>query len=254
MKQDLTAFYDNSKRLEYHPSSLTAKKRTGIKRLIAFDDRFEEVHKELKNLIVNNPIFPVKILDIGVGDGVYEAILDQDIKVRCEFYGIDISMKQLARAKKYLKEAKVIDVNSQNLPYTDNNFDLVIASEILEHVFYPEKVLKEALRVLKRNGFMILTFPNSSSLQLRLGIFFKGSSPLLNYPENKEHIRFFTSSDIQNLINGHMKLIKNNGLGSFLFDKWNFFLKIPMPRVLQVLGNKFFPSLALGNLLILQKI
>lgn len=253
MKLDLTSFYENSERLEYHPASLLAKKRTGIKRLVAFDDRFERVKKELEKLITQNASFPVKILDIGVGDGVYEASLEKEIKEKCEFFGVDISIKQMMRAKKLLKELKVVDLNSQKLPYKDNTFDIVITSELLEHVFYPEKILQEVRRVLKRNGFMLLTFPNSSCLQLRLGLFFKGSSPLLNYPENREHIRFFTYSDIRSLITGNVILIKRIGLGSFLFDKWNFFSKIRMPRFVQVLGNKFFPSLALGNLLILRK-
>lgn len=253
MNSDLSVFYENSKRLQYNPSSCFIRKRTGIKRLVAFEDRFEEVKKVLEKLIAQKDRVPLKVLDIGVGDGIYEAILGNYFRERCEFFGIDISKEQAARAKKYLKEIKIIDINSKDLPYKNNYFDIVIVSEILEHVFYPEKVLNEAQRVLKRNGFMIITFPNSSSLQFRLGVFFKGSSPLLNYPENREHIRFFTSSDIQRLMNGNIRLLKKTGLGSFLFDKWNFLFKIPMPRLLQILGNKLLPNLALGNLLILQK-
>ncbi len=253
MKLDLTSFYESSERLEYHPSSLMMKKRTGIKRLIAFDDRFERVKKELEKLITQNANLPVKILDIGIGDGVYEFSLNEEIKAKCEFFGVDISEKQMARVRKLLKESKVVDLNLQKLPYQANSFDIVIVSEILEHVFYPEKILQEAQRVLKINGFIILTFPNSSCLQLRLGLLFKGSSPLLNYPENKEHIRFFSSSNIQSLLDNSVKLVNKIGVGSFLFDKWNFISKIPMPRLIQVVGNKFFPSLALGNILILQK-
>lgn len=253
MNPDLSSFYDNSKRLQYNPSSSFTKKRTGIKRLIAFEDRFEEVKKVLEGIIVQETKAPIKILDIGVGDGIYEAILEDDLKKRCEFFGIDISKEQAQRSKQYFKEIKIVDINSGNLPYENNYFDIVIASEILEHVFSPEKVLNEAQRVLRKNGFMILTFPNSSSLQFRLGIFLNGSSPLLNYPGNREHIRFFTSSDIQKLINDDIKLLKKIGLGSFLFDKWNFPFKILMPRLLQILGNKLLPNLALGNLLVLQK-
>ena len=247
MNPDLSGYYENSKRLQYNPHSSFLKKRTGAKRLIAFEDRFEEVKKILERLISQEDRIPLKILDIGVGDGIYEA------KKKCDFFGIDISKKQAARAKQYLKEIKIVDINAENLPYKDNYFDIVIASEILEHVFYPEKVLSEARRVLKRNGFVILTYPNSSSLQFRLGIFIKGRSPLLNYPENSEHIRFFSSSDIQGLTNDNFKLLKKTGVGSFLFDKWNFLFRIPMPRFLQILGNRLLPNLALGNLLVLQK-
>src|SRR3989344_6389948 len=226
---NLSSFYGQEEVLNYHPQ--TYLKREGFKRLIAFDDRFEQVKKELENMIKLMP-YPSKILDIGVGDAVYESLLDKNLIQSCEFYGVDISKKQLARAKKYLKEIKIIDLNSQKLPYSDNFFEIVIASEILEHVFYPERVLSEAMRVLKKGGYLVITFPNSSALQLRLAIFLKGRSPLLNYPQNKEHIRFFTFSDIQSMIKVKYELAKFMGLGSFVFDKWNFFFKLPIPRFL----------------------
>ena len=139
------------------------------------------------------------------------------------------------------------------MPFPKDFFDIVIASEILEHVFYPERILQESQRVLKKRGFLLLTFPNSGSLHIRLSMLFSGRSPLVNYPENKEHIRFFTSFDIQKMLGSDFRLIKKQGTGSFFFDKWNFFLKIPMPRIMEVFGNNILPNLALGNLLISQK-
>lgn len=252
MKSNLSSFYDDCDRLMYHPQ-LGYSKRNFIKRLIAFDDRFETVKKELEELIRKKSTSLVKVLDIGVGDGIYEAILDENIRDRCQFYGIDVSPTQLQRAKKYLKEAKVVDLNTQKLPYKNNFFDIIIASEILEHLFTPEKVLYDAQRVLKKGGYLLVTIPNASSLQLRLAIFLAGYSPLLNYPTNKEHIRFFTTSDIKKMINKNLEIIKVQGLGSFLFEKWNFFAKVPMPRLIEIFGNKLLTGLALGNLLILQK-
>lgn len=252
MKTNLSSFYDQDSRLEYHPQALF-KKRKGLRKLIAYDDRFEQVKVELEDLIKRTKSSPVKILDIGVGDAIYESNIEGDLKRRCKFYGVDISAKQIARAKKFLHFGKVLNLDSQKLPFPKEFFDLVIASEILEHVFYPEKILKESRRVLKRRGFLLLTFPNSGSLHIRLSILFSGRSPLINYHENKEHIRFFTTFDIQKMLGKDFRLIKIKGLGSFFFDKWNFFFKIPMPRIMEVLGNKVLPNLALGNLLISQK-
>ena len=251
MKLNVKSFYDDPERLAYNPQASYVKKSL-IKRLVAFDDRFETVKKELEDLI-NSLSGRIRVLDIGCGDGIYEAILDKEIRKKCDFYGIDISNKQMQRAKIYLKEAKVLDLNTKKIPYTNNYFDIVIASEILEHLFYPEKILQEAQRVLKKRGYLIITIPNSASLQLRLTIFLTGYSPLLNYPQNQEHIRYFAACDIRKMINRSLEVIKVQGLGSFLFEKWNFFIKIPMPRLIEIFGNKFLPSLALGNLLLLQK-
>jgi ubiquinone/menaquinone biosynthesis C-methylase UbiE len=271
-KPDLTAFYQGKNRLSYNPSSLVFSKRTGLKSLVAFDDRFAEVSKKLMEIIlslreaesdeaISNrkrrlPRFArndrLKLLDVGIGNGVYEKMLPKEVLSKIDVYGIDISERQLARAKSILKEGRVIDLDSQKVPYRNEIFDIVVISEILEHVFSPEKVIVESLRVLQKGGFLILTYPNCGALQIRLSLFLTGNSPMLNYSFNKEHIRFFNKNDIEKLIDG-VKTVYFSGLGSFLFDKWNFPAKIMMPRFLQVLGNYYSPNLALGNLMILQK-
>lgn len=225
--------------------------RRGIRRLISFDDRFLTVAEKLESLIIKSPV-KVKVLDIGVGDAVYESLLSKEVLRKAEIYGVDISDEQLKRAEKFLIELKVVDLNEEKIPYKSGFFDIVIASEILEHVFYPEKVLIEAARVLKRNGYLVLTYPNIASLQMRLSLFFTGSSPLLNYTQNKEHIRFFNKADVLKMTEDFAE-VGYQGLGSFLFGRWNFPIKIITPRFLQVFGNKFLPGLALGNFLMLKK-
>lgn len=250
--ESISDFYSSKERLSYHPQEIFSKKRKGLKRLIAFDDRFEEVTKLLMDLI-SESTKNLKILDIGVGDAVYESMISADLRRRCQFYGVDISGEQIKRAKKYLHAGKVVDLNTQKLPYLKNSFDIIIISEILEHIFFPDNLLKDASRVLKPEGFMLLTYPNSGALQLRLTLLFSGRSVMLNYPQNLQHIRFFQTKDILSILGKNYQVIKHRGLSSFLFDHWNFFTKIPMPRVLEVLGNKYLENLALGNLLLVRK-
>lgn len=246
-------FYNRKERLAYHPQEIFSEKRKGARRLIAFDDRFEEVTKLLSDLIGKYPK-KLKVLDIGVGDAVYESKLPQVYQGRCQFYGVDISKEQIKRAKKYLFEGKVVDINSQKLPYPTNYFDIILISEILEHIFFPNSLLSDADRVLKPGGLMLLTYPNSGALQLRLSLLLTGRSVMLNYPENKPHIRFFRTDDIVMMLGKGFKVIKYQGLSSFLFAHWNFPVKIPMPRLVEIIGNKYLPNLALGNLLLVQKL
>lgn len=249
---DLSDFYSDKRRLSYNPS-VNSLERKGLKRFLAFDDRFLSVSSAMNKLLEESNGRKIKLLDIGVGDAVYESLIPSYLFEKLEVYGVDISKEQLKRAGKYLKVSKVVNLDSQKLPFKDNFFDIVLVSEVLEHIFYPDRVLAEAERVLAKNGHFILTFPNSGALQIRLSLLFNGFSPLINFSKNKEHIRFFNKNDIISLLSKELKIDYYQGLGSFLFADWNFGRRLIMPRFLEVFGNRFLPQFALGNLLILRK-
>lgn len=246
-------FYSQEKRLSYNPINSIVLKRAGLRKLIAFDDRFDCVSYLLNKIIKESRKEKLRMLDIGVGDAVYESMVEEDLLSKVDVAGVDISKEQLKRAKKYLKVAKVVNLDSQKLPFKKNSFDIVLVSEVLEHVFYPDKVFKEGLRVLAKGGYFVLTYPNSGALQIRLSLLFSGFSPLLNFSKNKEHIRFFNKTDILSFLSKDTKIVYYQGLGSFLFADWNFDRKIFMPRFLEIIGNKYLPQLALGNLLVFRK-
>jgi methionine biosynthesis protein MetW len=253
---DLTKFYSDSSRLDYHPGAGISKGRKGLKKLLSFDDRFVQVDTKLTEIlrskIVGNSK-KLKVLDVGVGDGVYERLLTGNVRKKVDLYGVDISKKQLKRARKHVDYIKCVNVDSEKIPFEDSKFDLVIVSELLEHLFTPEKVLFEAVRLLKKGGLLFLTYPNSGSLQIRISLLFTGRSPMLNYSKNKEHIRFFDKKDIFEIIGDRLKMVYFQGTGSFVFDKWNFPMRIPTLRFMQVVINRFFPQYALGHFLIFQK-
>ena len=62
------------------------------------------------------------------------------------------------------------DLNKEKIPREDNSFDIIIAGEVLEHTINPYKVVKEFHRILKQNGILILSVPNSCSLVNRLNM------------------------------------------------------------------------------------
>ena len=47
----------------------------------------------------------------------------------------------------------------EDLPFKDNNFDIILCLEVLEHVKVPEKAINEMRRVLKKNGKLIISIP-----------------------------------------------------------------------------------------------
>lgn len=53
------------------------------------------------------------------------------------------------------------------LPFEDASFDLVICTEVLEHMLWPQNLLREMARVLRPNGSLIASVPNIASLSYR---------------------------------------------------------------------------------------
>lgn len=110
----------------------------------------------------------LKICDIGCGNGGLLLRLAREINdPNVSFYGYDISVpfikfaNQAAKFKKLQQiEFRQLDVEKQNLPH---NFDLVISSELLEHLVAPENFIKKIHTALTDQGYLLLTTPNRNN-------------------------------------------------------------------------------------------
>ena len=95
-----------------------------------------------------------KLLDFGCGPGVYSALF---AKVGFQVSGIDISPGNVASARELADRYGLSDRTSfrtgvsEQLPYNDETFDVVVGVDILHHVEIPRSI-KECLRVLKPGG------------------------------------------------------------------------------------------------------
>jgi len=102
----------------------------------------------------------MKILDLGCADRKYKSKNPSDEVIGVDFYEA-YSYVQLAHPDKNVDVVHNLDVVPY--PFEDNEFDLVVASHILEHLKYPEKCIKEIHRILKENGKLIVKVPHYSS-------------------------------------------------------------------------------------------
>jgi ubiquinone/menaquinone biosynthesis C-methylase UbiE len=102
-----------------------------------------------------------KILDAGCGRGFYLKVLSS-LPLNLDIYGLDLNPEYLKLAAEILKEERVrlLKRDITSLPFKDNFFDRVIASEILEHVRDDQKAIKEIFRVLKPAGVAVITVPH----------------------------------------------------------------------------------------------
>lgn len=96
----------------------------------------------------------IKVLDVGCGDGwlIYKLKSGFDKKYRLEFTGIDISDFDIDFAnqrKEYFnhKDCYFYVMDAQNLGFGNEKFDIVISSELIEHISEPHRVMKEVHRI-----------------------------------------------------------------------------------------------------------
>jgi ubiquinone biosynthesis O-methyltransferase len=87
----------------------------------------------------------------------------------CKCLGIDFSPNMIEEAKKELATRNIQRVEVEvgdltNLRFSDQTFDKVFASEVLEHVPDYRKAVSEMARVLKPGGTLVVTTPNRHSL------------------------------------------------------------------------------------------
>lgn len=129
-----------------------AKHTSGNPLKIFFIDNFYKVFfKIVENLKVDT------VLDVGCGEGFTLNKLKEN-KIGKAYEGIDYSEDAITIGRKLYPNLNLNKGDIYKLSYKDNSFDLVICSEVLEHLEEPEKGLKELIRVSKK--YILLSVPN----------------------------------------------------------------------------------------------
>lgn len=108
----------------------------------------------VKDLLLSEK--PKKILDIGCGTGETITYLKTVFK-KASFVGIDNSKEALKFTKSRGHNVKKGD--ALKLPFKDESFDAVLLLDVIEHIKNDAGVIKEAKRVLKPGGVIVLTAP-----------------------------------------------------------------------------------------------
>jgi len=90
------------------------------------------------------------VVDIGCGKGW----VTKDLPFATVFY-TDISVKQL----KSVSGKTIFVADAEVLPMKDSTADVVVCSDVLEHVLVPKKMASEITRILRHNGMLLLAVP-----------------------------------------------------------------------------------------------
>lgn len=169
------------------------------------------------------------ILDIGCGRGnLAQTLTDKGYVVS----GIDISDEALADVRNILKDSFCFNVEDKQWPDTIMNkrYDLIIISELIEHIFSPEELLQKARNLMSDGGYMIITTPNflfwKNRLRMLGGIFQYEEKGLFDFG----HIRFFTYPTIKKLfLEMDLRVVRENHFYPNLYKRGLGFLGQMMP-------------------------
>ncbi len=106
---------------------------------------------------------PKSILDIGCASGWFLSRIARTYPdAKC--YGVDIHKAAIVYGQKKYPKLKLVRSDAHNIPFKDNMFDLIVCTEVLEHVEDPQKVLYEMKRLLKKDGKAIIELDSGSLL------------------------------------------------------------------------------------------
>ncbi|MBV9804891.1 MAG: class I SAM-dependent methyltransferase [Solirubrobacterales bacterium] len=151
-----------------------------------------------------------RVLDLGCGDGTLTGVLadaaltgvhpdaalsDARGAPGGEVLGVDVAEAALRRARaRHPRLVFVLAPVDGPLPLDDNAFDVVWASEVIEHVADTARWLSEVRRVLAPRGRLLLTTPDHGRLRLMLGRIERYSPPL------GDHLHLYTEHSLRALL------------------------------------------------------
>lgn len=118
-----------------------------------------------------------RVLDVGCGSAlVAERLADLD----ATYVGLDFPAHHIRiaadgfRGRRQRLRTRFVRGDGERLPFADGSFDVVVMSEVIEHLLRPELAVWEVSRVLRPGGAFVMTTNNASEVPLR--------SPLSHWP------------------------------------------------------------------------
>ncbi len=140
-----------------------------------------------------------RVLDLGCRDGMLtESFVEEN-----EVIGVDIDQKALEICREKLEiETLWLDLNEE-WPWEPASFDVVVACEIVEHLFVLETFLENVAKTLKKGGLFIGSVPNAFRIRNRMK-FLCGNE----YETDPTHVRQFSYEKLENVLGKYFREIE----------------------------------------------
>lgn len=142
------------------------------------------------------PSTGVRVLDVGCGEGTTGALLKSRGIAR-EVHGIELVEAAAARAAGRLDSVTVGNIEQMDIPFEPGSFDVIVITEVLEHLVDPWQAVRRLQTYLRDGGCIIASMPNVRNFHVLWPLLFAGKweyqdSGILD----RTHLRFFTKSSM----------------------------------------------------------
>jgi SAM-dependent methyltransferase len=134
----------------------------------------------------------MRVLDLGCGAGEFTALA---AAAGARVVGVEVAQAALVRARGAhpALDFRAAEIDAP-LPLADNSFELVWASEVIEHVADTARWLSEVRRVLVPRGRLLITTPSHGRLRVAIGGIEPFSDPL------GDHLHLYTRRSLRELL------------------------------------------------------
>jgi SAM-dependent methyltransferase len=157
------------------------------------------------------------LLDLGCSSGQFLASMQSD---SWKLYGVEMSA-DCAKAAEARCGAQVFVGNVLDAPFPPESFDVITCFDVLEHLFYPRKVMEKVSKWLKPGGIFFVQVPNIDSAEARVfGTYWHGLElPRHLFHYSPESLRFLAeSTGLQQL---SLESRRNPAVGTSLRYVWD---------------------------------
>ena len=136
------------------------------------------------------------VLDAGCGEGFVTSYLARQ-NPALRLTGVDLNKEAIAYAQDHFGDLAHFRTGSlYKLPFSDNAFDLIVCSEVLEHLDDTDRALSELKRVARRH--VLITVPREPYFK-----WLNDLSRAFGISPDPGHVHFWTKTTFQDLIRSH---------------------------------------------------
>lgn len=154
------------------------------------------------------------VLEVGAGSGK-NLIYAKKEGYANKIYGVELmELPNESQSDDAYEEFLIGNIETMPLHYKEDQFDVIIMGDVLEHLVDPYLIIRKFKKFLKPGGVLISSIPNVRNLKTFRNIFLRGS---VRYTDeglfDRTHLRFFTKKDIRDLFSNEgyevVKMVSN---------------------------------------------